>query len=64
MSPENAVPSPSARTPRLSEAMSGRTQPASLMRWHTVTTPMALRVAATAAITNGGVMSSDSAQET
>jgi hypothetical protein len=54
--PETVVDKPSASTPRVTEIMSGRTQLASLMRWHIVMVPPAFMAAATAAMANGMAM--------
>src|SRR6185437_2473831 len=47
-------PSPSARTPFLIFAMSGRLQAASLARWQVVTTPMVRSAAASPPARNAG----------
>src|SRR5713101_4248836 len=52
-SPATAVETPSASTPRVVEAISGRTQSASFIRWQTVIVPAAFIAAATDAIANG-----------
>ncbi len=57
-SPARAVEMPSASTPRVAERMSGRTQSASTMRWHTVIVPSAFIAAARQAIAKGRAMAS------
>src|SRR5262249_52006724 len=56
--PARAVDAPSASTPRVAERMSGRTQSASTMRWHTVIVPSAFIAAARQAIAKGRAIAS------
>ena len=55
--PAKMFPSPLAKVPRLIEPISGRTHPASLSRWQAVMSPIPLRVKASAAMANGGIIS-------
>lgn len=61
--PASAVESPSASTPLVIERISGRTQPASLMRWQMVMVPAAFMAAATLAIANGTASDRSNDQE-
>src|SRR5204862_4882556 len=61
--PDTTVPRPSASTPRVIDCMSGRSQFASFVRWHTAMVPVAFIAAATAAIANGAIKAASNDQD-